>query len=152
MSTVRLLSTKGRAQLIERFYFYDGEVPIENGIVEIPLDHPEWVQRAYIMGYRFDPVTEDVLTLDEALAGGRVASAPVEQSAESAGETDGEEDDTNTDEGSDAGGLPGVGDGLRESEPEGPLGDDQGGDDGSLGVGVADGTEGDDSPGDAVSA
>jgi len=71
--TVKLLSTKGRAQLIERFYFYDGETTIKDGVVEIPLDRPEWVQRAYIMGFRHDPKTEEIITLDEALAGGRVA-------------------------------------------------------------------------------
>lgn len=107
--TVRLLSVKGRAQLIEKFYFYDGEVAISDGIVEIPLDRPEWVQRAYIMGYRHDPVTEEALTLDEALTGIRVSFAPVEpESTESAGEED--------DEGSDAGGQPVGEDGVRESE------------------------------------
>lgn len=107
--TVRLLSTKGRAQLIERFYFYDGEVPIVDGTVEIPLDRPEWVQRAYIMGYRYDPVTEDVMTLDEALAGGRAAAvAPAKpESAKSAGEDV---------EGSDVGRQPVGEDGVRESE------------------------------------
>lgn len=107
--TVRLLSTKGRAQLIEVFYFYDGEVPIKDGVVEIPVDHPEWVQRAYIMGYRHDPVTEEVLTLDEALAGGRVAVAPAEpESTESAGEDV---------EGTDVGGQPVGDDGVRTSKP-----------------------------------
>lgn len=77
--TVKLLSTKGRAQLIQKFYFYDGEVDIKDGIVEIPADRPEWVQRAYIMGYRFDPATEEVLTLAEALAGGRTAQATPEK-------------------------------------------------------------------------
>ena len=92
--TVRLLSVKGRAQLIERFYFYDGEVPIVDGIVEIPLDRPEWVQRAYIMGYRFDPVSEEILTLDEALAGARTpatAEAPVATTETPEGDVDGEQ-------------------------------------------------------------
>ena len=92
--TVRLLSTKGRAQLIETFYFYDGETPIKDGVVEIPVDRPEWVQRAYIMGYRHDPVTEEVITLDEALAGGRVpavAEAPVATTETPEGDVDGEQ-------------------------------------------------------------
>lgn len=126
--TVRLLSVKGRAQLIEKFYFYDGEVAISDGIVEIPLDRPEWVQRAYIMGYRHDPVTEEALTLDEALSGVRVSFAPAEpESTESAGEDN---------EGSDAGGQPAWEDGVREGEqpradglPEGEL-------DGSVGDGA----------------
>lgn len=106
---VRLLSTKGRAQLIEVFYFYDGEVPIANGVVEIPVDRPEWVQRAYIMGYRHDPVTEEVLTLDEALAGGRVPVAPAEpESTKSAG------DDIET---VDAGRQPAGNNGVRTSKP-----------------------------------
>lgn len=92
--TVRLLSVKGRAQLIEKFYFYDGEVAISDGIVEIPLDRPEWVQRAYIMGYRYDPVSEEILTLDEALAGARapaVAEVPVAKTETPEGDVDGEQ-------------------------------------------------------------
>lgn len=135
--TVRLLSTKGRAQLIEVFYFYDGEVPIKDGIVEIPLSHPEWVQRAYIMGYRYDPVTEEVLTLDEALAGGRAAAvAPAEpESTESAGEDV---------EGTDVGGQPVGDDGVRESEPESTDSLPEEELDSSVGDGVAVLEEGDD--------
>lgn len=128
--TVRLLSTKGRAQLIEVFYFYDGETPIKDGIVEIPVDRPEWVQRAYIMGYRFDPETEEVLTLAEAIAGGRKATvAPAEpESTESAGEDV---------EGSDFGGLPAGDDGVREGELPRDESVPVEGLDGSVGDGVA---------------
>lgn len=140
--TVRLLSVKGRAQLIEVFYFYDGEVPIKDGIVEIPLDRPEWVQRAYIMGYRYDPVSEEILTLDEALAGARAVVAPVEpESTESAGEDV---------EGTDAGRQPAGEDGLRESEQ--PRADSlpEEGLDGGVGDGAATSDGGDDSTSDPV--
>jgi hypothetical protein len=108
--TVKLLNVKGREQLIEKFYFYDGEVPIVGGVVEIPLDHPEWVQRAWIMGYNRDPISEETLTLAEALSGEAVQPAEISDSAESTGEDD--------DEGSDGGGLPADTDGVRESEPQ----------------------------------
>ncbi len=112
-SEIRLLTTRGREELIEHFYFYDGECPIVEGVITIPLDRPEWIQRAYLKGYRLDPVSEELLTIDEALAGGRAAS-PEPESTESAGEEV---------EGSDSGGLPADEDGVRESEPESGEGD-----------------------------
>lgn len=143
--TVRLLSVKGRAQLIERFYFYDGEVPIKDGIVEIPLDRPEWVQRAYIMGYRHDPVSEEVLTLAEALSGTR--ATPVTEETQATESTESAGDDV---EGSDAGGQPVGEDRVREGEqpradivPEERL-------DSSVGDGVAVAEEGNDTPADTV--
>jgi hypothetical protein len=33
-------------------YFYDGELPVVDGTLTIPADRPEWVQRAWIMGFR----------------------------------------------------------------------------------------------------
>lgn len=164
--TVRLLSVKGRGQLIERFYFYDGEAPISDGVVEIPANRPEWVQRAYIMGYRYDPVTEEDLTLDEALAGGRKTPVPYqkpvgdyEKELDKPGHTPGEyAPDTQesaesagvTNEGTDGGGLSTDGDGFRSSEPEGAGSSEPEG----LGSGVGDGAtvqdQGNDSPANPV--
>jgi len=146
MATVRLLSVKGRAQLIERFYFYDGEVPIVKGVVEVPQDRPEWVQRAYIMGYRHDPETEEMLTLDEALAGGKktpvpYATAVEQESAESTGETD---------EGTDGGGQPAGEDGVRESEQPRLESVLEEGLDGGVGDGAAVEGSGDGTPADPV--
>lgn len=116
--TVQLLNVRGRGLLTEVFYFYDGETVVDHGVITIPADRPEWVQRAHIMGYRLDPETEQPLTLDEALTGTRpTAPAPapapvaevavVAESTESAGEEV---------EGTDLGGQPASEDGLRESE------------------------------------
>jgi len=139
--TVRLLNVKGREQLIERFYFYDGECAIKDGVVEIPLDRPEWVQRAYILGYRQDPDDEHVLTLAEALSGGAEAPAETQESAESTGDTD---------EGSDVGGQSTGPDGLRESEPEGYEGFYETFVGSGVGDGVAVSGSGDESSPDAV--
>lgn len=112
--TIKLLSTKGRAQLIERFYFYDGEVPIKDGIVEIPVGRPEWIQRAYIMGYRNDPETEAVITLAEALNGGVKENDSTPEAKPESTESAGEKPD----EGSDSGRQPAGDDRVREGQPD----------------------------------
>jgi hypothetical protein len=38
-------------------YFYDGEVPVVDGVAEIPDDRPEWCLNAYHKGYRLDAET-----------------------------------------------------------------------------------------------
>lgn len=37
-----------------RMYFYDGELPVEAGVVTIPSGRPEWGAAAWVRGYRFD--------------------------------------------------------------------------------------------------
>lgn len=34
-------------------YFYDGELPIEKGRVNIPKNRPEWASRCLGLGYEF---------------------------------------------------------------------------------------------------
>src|SRR6478752_1356040 len=137
--TIQLLNPFLRQARIRVFHFYDGRAPVEGGVITIPANKPQWVQRAYIMGYNKN-IDGSPTTVAEALRG--FSPVTVAASTESAGETN--------DEGLDAGGLPGDGDGVRSSEPEGPAGDDEGGDGSGVGIGVAEGSEGDDAPGDAV--
>lgn len=137
--TIQLLNPFKVKNPIRVFHFYDGRAPVEGGVITIPANKPQWVQRAYIMGFN-RKVDGSPTTVAEALGGFRPALVAV--SAESTGETN--------DEGLDAGGLPGDGDGVRSSEPEGPVGDDEGGDGSSVGIGVAEGSEGDDASGDPV--
>lgn len=33
-------------------YFYDGELPVVDSVLTIPAKRPEWVQRAWIQGFR----------------------------------------------------------------------------------------------------
>ena len=47
------------------FYFYDGELIAKDGVLEIPADRPEWIQRAWIMGYRLDAEGKEVLFLND---------------------------------------------------------------------------------------
>lgn len=42
-------------------YFYDGELPVEKGIVTIPDGRAEWGGVAYLRGYRVDPDTGESL-------------------------------------------------------------------------------------------
>lgn len=48
-------------------YFYEGEAPVKGGVVEITTDRPEWIQRAWMLGYRLDPRTNKSLELAEIL-------------------------------------------------------------------------------------
>src|SRR5687768_17843391 len=46
------------------FYAYDGELPVRDSIIEIPASRPEWVQRAWIMGFRLTAEGRVVANLD----------------------------------------------------------------------------------------
>lgn len=46
------------------FYFYDGELVAHDGVLEIPADKPEWIKRAWIMGYRLDVKGKPIDSLD----------------------------------------------------------------------------------------
>ena len=46
-------------------YFYEGEAQVKEGVVELPLDRPEWIKRAWILGYQYDPESGKTLTLEE---------------------------------------------------------------------------------------
>ena len=115
-------------------YFYDGELPVENSILTIPANRPEWIQRAWIMGFRTTADGRVIADLakhiraetqpDEAATPATVTpEVIVVESAESAEE--------NTDEGPDRGGQPAGEDGVRSSEPDRGEGDAGGGDAGS---------------------
>ena len=54
MATIRLRSTRVPDGNFT-FYFYDGETEVRNGIIEIDSSRPEWVMRAWIMGFGLDP-------------------------------------------------------------------------------------------------
>lgn len=85
----------------QKFYFYEGEVDVHFGVIELPRDpqFTHWVQRAWMKGYRLDPVSGREYGLDELVAMLSTKSA-----------------DEDADEGTDGGGLPAGEDGLRESE------------------------------------
>lgn len=85
----------------QKFYFYEGEVDVHFGVIELPRDpgFVHWVQRAWMKGYRLDPVSGRSYELDEL-----VAMLSTESAVEDA------------DEGTDAGRLPAGEDGLREGE------------------------------------
>lgn len=34
-------------------YFYEGEVVVRDGVVEIPRTRPEWAQRLLVLGYEW---------------------------------------------------------------------------------------------------
>jgi hypothetical protein len=90
-------------------YFYEGELPVKEGVIEIPKDTKEfdsWVRRAYINGYQLDPENDDepFEDVENALASGNKKSTK-RKSAKSEKETD---------EGSDSGRQPGDKDGVRE--------------------------------------
>lgn len=83
-------------------YFYDGRAVVRYGTIELPVDRPAWLDRAFILGFRCDPDTGRAMELTEIRA---LAEAELNAtSTESAGEVD---------EGLDAGGQPGGADGVR---------------------------------------
>ena len=92
-----------------RLYFYSGEAKVVKGVAHIKSDHPEWVQNAWLRGYRIDPETN-------------VERAPkfflninaAEESAQSA-----EEDAV---EGTDVGRQPARRNRVRKGEPAGDAG------------------------------
>ena len=36
-------------------YFYDGELTVTKGVVEVPSERPEWAQRLWILGFMQTP-------------------------------------------------------------------------------------------------
>ncbi len=106
----------------QKYYFYEGEVDIHYGVIELPLvpERSHWGMRAWMKGYRLDPETGREITRDELV--GLYEGVPLPEpettetqpetaeSTESAGENDGEED-TST------GGQPAGEDGVREGQP-----------------------------------
>lgn len=44
-------------------YFYDGEVPAKDGVISIPGNRPEWIRRAWVLGYQLDPKTGEQVDL-----------------------------------------------------------------------------------------
>jgi hypothetical protein len=46
-------------------YFYEGELTAKDGVVKIPANRPEWVRRAWVLGYRLDPKTGDHVKLED---------------------------------------------------------------------------------------
>lgn len=89
----------------QKFYFYEGEVDVRFGVIELPRDpaFQHWAQRAWMRGYRLDPETGREISRDELIASlsTESASSATQESAN---------------EGSDGGGQPTGEDGLRESE------------------------------------
>jgi len=124
---------------LRRMYFYDGEVEVRFGVVQIPSDRPEWLQRVFMLGYNRDLKTGKPLTWDQiqALAAGESTPAKEPESTKSAGEDD---------EGSDTRRQPARNDGVRkgdapsgDSVPEPEVGS-------SVSDGSGDRAEGDDTP------
>ncbi len=64
-NTVSLKHTVHTADRV--LYFYDGEAEVKKGVVSVSLDRPEWVQRAWILGYQLDPKTDKPLALADIL-------------------------------------------------------------------------------------
>jgi hypothetical protein len=46
-------------------YFYEGELKAKDGVLEVPDDRPEWLRRAWVMGYRLDPKTGENILFDD---------------------------------------------------------------------------------------
>lgn len=108
----------------QKFYFYEGEVDVHFGVIELPRDpaFEHWAMRAWMKGFRLDPETGKEVSRDELVASLSTKSAD-SATQESASES------------SDAGRLPAGEDGLRESE----LPRDEGVSDEGLGSGDGDG-------------
>jgi len=88
----------------QKFYFYEGEVDVHYGVIELPVDprFEHWASRAWVLGFRLNPENDQPFSRDEILAGVRG------ESTKSA--------DEDADEGTDVGGQPAGEDGVRESE------------------------------------
>jgi hypothetical protein len=48
----------------KQVYFYDGELTAKDGVVTIPADKPEWIRRAWVLGYQLDPKTKKQTRLE----------------------------------------------------------------------------------------
>lgn len=46
------------------FYFYEGELPVKKGTLVIDDENQGLVRRAYALGYRLDPETEEEISPD----------------------------------------------------------------------------------------
>ena len=46
------------------FYAYDGEMKVEDGIIAIPAEKPEWIRRAWITGFRMNVEGRVIVNLD----------------------------------------------------------------------------------------
>ena len=46
-------------------YFYEGELTAKDGVVSVPADRPEWVRRAWVLGYRLDPKTGEQTKIED---------------------------------------------------------------------------------------
>jgi len=124
-------------------YFYDGELPVEGSVLTIPADKPEWIQRAWIQGFRMTAdgrVIADLAKHIRAETAGEPAETPVEPETPTETAESGEE---NTDEGAAAGRQPVEDDGVRSSEPDRDGSLPEGRDDGRGGDEPADGGDGD---------
>lgn len=128
-------------------YFYEGELPVVDSTLTIPADRPEWIQRAWIQGFRLTADGRPVADLAEHIrnetADGtteelpRVAATPVNETENA------ESDEENTDEGPLGRGLAPDDDGIRSGEPDRDGSLPEGGDDGRGGDEPADRGEGD---------
>lgn len=41
-------------------YFYDGELPVVNGRIQVPVSQPTWVYRLLMSNYTFDPPEDEI--------------------------------------------------------------------------------------------
>lgn len=108
-------------------YFYDGELPVKEGVVTIPDGKGDWAGAAWIGGYQIDAETGEQLdwtAVTERASAGEVAKSDKKDDA---------------DEGADVGGQSVSEDGLRTSEQPRDEGDAGSGADGGDGDGPADG-------------
>jgi hypothetical protein len=46
-------------------YFYDGELPVVDGVVKVPRDRPSWARRLMINGYELvgEEVPEEIINV-----------------------------------------------------------------------------------------
>jgi hypothetical protein len=117
-------------------YFYDGELPVEGGVVTIPDGADVWAGAAWVQGYQIEAETGEHVDHNTVVERARGTAAVAESDDDDSDEESGEDD---ADEGADAGRQPAVEDGVRTSEQpradELPLEGDGSGD----GDGAADG-------------
>lgn len=155
----------------QKFYFYEGEVDVHFGVIEIPLDgaHWHWAQKAWVRGFRLSAETGADLSLGElfeiyegrepvvAVAEEAQSTATPEEtpaeSAESTGETNVASEEVQPEaavEVADGGGQPVGDDGVREGELARPEGVPVEGLDGGVGDGAAVEDGGDGTPAPTV--
>lgn len=104
-----------------KVYFYEGEADVKDGVLSLPIDRPEWIQRAWIQGFRHD--TNGVVILGDRLA------------AMMAGEDDSSEEQTENEQpktSSRRGRQSRTNDRVREDEPASSEDADEGGAQGSV--------------------